>query len=206
MQMVDLLMSFQCTLCVSGDYFCVGNTKSVNGKCYHCRDRKQACSLAGEVAKGRPRQGEGSQTIKNLANVSKSCARKSGKNQKSAIKAEPQKLHKIVVPPRKRKDSVHVIEASPTVRKRARLGDGGPEPLSSRLSVAHAPPPAPQPYASATRVLGILRDAMSAADCEVRRQMAMSAGDVGLEDLMALLLAGASDGDVKDKGKERLRK
>lgn len=47
---------------------------------------------------------------------------------------------------------------------------------------------------------------MSAADSEVRRQMAMnSAGPshIGLEDLMALLLAGVSDEDVNRKGKER---
>lgn len=160
------------------------------------------------MARGRPRQGEESKSTKDSVIAVKGRARKSAQTQKSGIKAAPQKL----APPSKRKSSTDAIEATPMVRKRARGAILGPEPSSSRPSVAHAPPPAPQPsgdefaYASATRVLDILRDAMSAADSEVRRQMAMnSAGPshIGLEDLMALLLAGVSDEDVNRKGKER---
>lgn len=53
------------------------------------------------------------------------------------------------------------------------------------------------------RVVSILKDAMTVAEAEVRRQMAhrvVAPSHVGLEDLMNVLM-GKSDGDSKGKGK-----
>ena len=68
---------------------------------------------------------------------------------------------------------------------------------------AFAPEPSHDKFETALTVISILKDAMTVAEAEVRRQMARRAATpshVGLEDLMNVLM-GKSDGDSKGKGK-----
>lgn len=114
----------------------------------------------------------------------------------------------IVLPPLKRKSITLPDEIFSAERKRAKCKEPKPDHQSG---LPIMPPPLQLArddelaYAFSTKVIGILKDAMIAADAEVRRQMAQGAGlpsSVGLQELLSLLLQVISDGKGKDKSNE----
>lgn len=194
----------QCTLCAKAKTFCVGKTNSTNGKCLHCIHRKQACSMARHVNKGRPR--------------------KSGLSSRSAPKKAPEQATIDDVVPSRTMKRKNTSERPGTTK---RVKSTYMNPSSSHQSVV-APPhqPSNDEFESALRLIALIKDAISAAEAEIRRQQARGAAapshaeaeicrqqacgaaapsyaDVGA--LLALLLPSKC-ANQKGKGKERSKK
>ena len=173
----------QCTLCVKARTFCVEKTDSKNGKCLHCIHRKQACSMAQYVNKGRPRRGESST--------------------RSGPKKEPEEARKDEAGPSRTTKRKNTSEG-PGPTKRVKLTTTK-RSTSGRSVTAAASQPSNFEFECALRLIILLKDALSAAEAEIRRQQARGAAGpshVGLGDLLALLLPSESDADRKGKGKQ----